>query len=43
MEISQKYNPEMIEGLASASGFAIQKNFYDSREYFVDSLWKVKE
>lgn len=43
MEISQKYNREMIEDLASASGFAVERNFYDSREYFVDSLWKVKD
>ena len=43
MEISQKYNAPMIEDLARASGFAVERNFYDSREYFVDSLWKVKE
>lgn len=43
MEISQKYNAEMIEDLARASGFAVERNFYDSREYFVDSLWKVKD
>ena len=43
MEISQKYNAPMIENLARASGFAVEQNFYDSRQYFVDSLWKVKE
>lgn len=42
MEISQKYNRQMIEDLAAASGFAIERNFFDSREYFVDSLWKAK-
>jgi uncharacterized SAM-dependent methyltransferase len=43
MEISQKYNSQMIEDLAKASGFAIERNFYDSREYFVDSLWKAEK
>ena len=39
-EVSQKYDTNMIEELAEASGFAVQKNFYDSRNYFVNSLWK---
>jgi dimethylhistidine N-methyltransferase len=43
MEISQKYNQEMIQDLARECGFAVERNFYDSREYFVDSLWKVKD
>jgi dimethylhistidine N-methyltransferase len=42
MEISQKYNLQMIEDLAQKSGFAIERNFFDSREYFVDSLWKAE-
>lgn len=41
MEISQKYNLEMIEDLAHASGFQTAKNFFDSQNYFADSLWKV--
>ncbi len=41
MEISQKYNLEMIEDLAHASGFQVAKNFLDSQNYFADSLWKV--
>jgi dimethylhistidine N-methyltransferase len=41
MEISQKYNLEMIEDLAQASGFQTAKNFFDSQNYFADSLWKV--
>jgi L-histidine Nalpha-methyltransferase len=40
MEISQKYNLEMIEDLAQASNFQIERNFFDSKNYFVDSLWK---
>lgn len=39
MEISQKYSQEMIEDLAVSSGFKIKRNFYDSRNYFVDSFW----
>jgi uncharacterized SAM-dependent methyltransferase len=39
MEISQKYSPAAIEGLAYASGFAIKENFFDSRSYYCDSLW----
>ncbi len=41
MEISQKYNLEMIEDLARASGFQTARNFFDSQNYFVDSLWKI--
>jgi dimethylhistidine N-methyltransferase len=40
MEISQKYNPEMIDELAAESGFTIAKNFFDSRNYYVNSLWQ---
>jgi hypothetical protein len=31
----------MIEELAAASGFQIAQNFFDSNNYFVDSLWKI--
>ena len=41
MEISQKYNQEMIGDLALASGFLATQNFFDERKFFVDSLWKV--
>ncbi len=40
MEMSQKYDRQMIASLATKSGFEIEKNFFDSREYFVNSLWK---
>ncbi|HEX8288970.1 MAG TPA: L-histidine N(alpha)-methyltransferase [Pyrinomonadaceae bacterium] len=43
MEISQKYSSEMIEDLAETSGFQVVRNFFDSRNYFVDSLWSVKK
>ncbi len=39
-EISQKYDEEMINNLADKTGFQVQHNYYDSRKYFVDSLWQ---
>ena len=42
MEISQKYNLPHIEELASESGFEIKQNFFDSKNYYCDSLWQVK-
>jgi L-histidine Nalpha-methyltransferase len=39
MEISQKYNMQMIESLANESGFMIKKNFFDDKKYYCDSLW----
>jgi dimethylhistidine N-methyltransferase len=41
MEISQKYSVPMIEGFAADSGFQIKKNFFDSKEYYCDSLWQL--
>ena len=38
-EISQKYDHEMIAGLARGSGFEIVNNFFDCRFFFSDSLW----
>ena len=43
MEISQKYNRSMIKTLAADSGFAIKQNFFDSRDYYCDSLWQLAE
>jgi len=40
MEMSQKYNLKMIDDLATESGFAIKQNFFDSRNYYCDSLWR---
>jgi L-histidine Nalpha-methyltransferase len=42
MEISQKYSLEMIDELAAESGFQVEKNFFDSREFYTDSLWKPR-
>ena len=38
-EISQKYDETLIFELASASGFAVDKAFVDSRNYFTDQVW----
>ncbi len=43
MEMSQKYDLPMINDLAANSGFKVAKNFFDSRKYFVNSLWEVIE
>lgn len=40
MEVSQKYNLEMIEKLARESGFEIVKNFFDENKFYTNSLWK---
>ncbi|MEP6901622.1 MAG: L-histidine N(alpha)-methyltransferase [Actinomycetota bacterium] len=40
MEVSQKYNLEMIAELAAGSGFEIVKNFFDSNNFYTNSLWK---
>ena len=40
-EQSLKYSIQDIEKLAFESGFEIKENFYDSKKYFVDSLWQV--
>ncbi len=41
MEVSQKYNLEMIEKLAKKSGFEIVRNFFDENKFYTNSLWKV--
>ncbi len=40
MEISQKYTRPMIEELAAESGFEIERDFFDSENFYTDSLWK---
>ncbi len=41
-EMSQKYDLKMISSFASRCGFEILRNFTDSRQYFMNSLWKMK-
>jgi dimethylhistidine N-methyltransferase len=40
MEISQKYTRTMIEELAAESGFAVEAEFFNDVDYYIDSLWK---
>ncbi len=40
MEISQKYDPQMILTLARNSGFSVLYNVDDSKYYFRNSLWQ---
>jgi len=40
MEISQKYSLRMIDDLAAECGFQVKQNFFDSKRYYCDSLWK---
>jgi dimethylhistidine N-methyltransferase len=41
MEISQKYTLSMIAELAQKSGFQVIRNFFDSKNYYTNSLWKA--
>lgn len=43
MEMSQKYDTHMIESLAEQSGFEVVRNFTDKRQYFMNSLWRLKK
>ncbi len=40
-EYSYKYLVPDIERLASETGFLVEKHLFDSKRYFVDSIWKV--
>lgn len=42
-EYSYKYLDSDIRRLAAETGFTIVAQLYDSRKYFVDSVWKVKK
>jgi len=41
-EYSYKYLESDVEALAHDTGFSIEKQFCDSRHYFMDSLWRVQ-
>jgi L-histidine N-alpha-methyltransferase len=41
VECSHKYNVEDVAALAAASGFNVERNFVDSRGYFLDALWRA--
>lgn len=40
-EISKKYSLQEIEALATEAGFKVKNHFFDSKSYFVDTLWEV--
>ena len=42
MELSQKYDQEMINKYAEKSGFKVVDNFFDSKRYYLNSLWSLK-
>lgn len=42
-ESSYKYDLNLIRNLAKENGFTVIKNFSDSKNYFVNSLWRVKK
>jgi uncharacterized SAM-dependent methyltransferase len=39
MEVSQKYDDEMIRHMAGAAGFRVAERFFDERRWFTDQLW----
>ncbi|MGS2762997.1 L-histidine N(alpha)-methyltransferase [Sinomicrobium sp. M5D2P9] len=42
-EISQKYDLTEIQNLAEQTGFDTVGMIHDSKEWFVDAVWKIKE
>ncbi len=42
-ESSYKYLESEIACLAAETGFQVEKDFFDSNRYFVDSLWRVQK
>ncbi|HMS10000.1 MAG TPA: L-histidine N(alpha)-methyltransferase, partial [Pyrinomonadaceae bacterium] len=40
MEISQKYTHAMLEELSSESGFAVEAEFLNNEDFYIDSLWR---
>lgn len=43
VEYSYKYLTGQIQKLAKLSNFTIIKNYFDKKEYFVNSLWQVRQ
>jgi len=41
MEISQKYSLEEIDRMASEAGFVPVEHFFDSKNWFLDTVWRV--
>ena len=43
VETSRKYQPREILRLARQTGFKVKADFYDSRRYFMDTLWQIEK
>lgn len=41
MEISQKYDLDGMNEMMLQSGFSLVQHFFDSKDWFVDTLWKA--
>lgn len=41
VELSQKYSLKEVEQLAGEAGFEVVRHFFDSQQFFVDSIWQV--
>lgn len=41
MEISQKYTRSQIAHMAQKTGFVLDRNFTDSKKWYVDSVWEA--
>lgn len=41
VEVSQKFSLDQIRSMAEKSGFRVVKNLFDSKRYFVDSVWEL--
>ena len=41
VEVSQKFSLAQISSMAEKSGFRVVKNLFDSKRYFVDSVWEL--
>ncbi len=42
-ELSKKYSLQEIQSLAQAAGFEVERNYFDQAQYFVDSLWRLRD
>lgn len=40
VEVSQKFDEDMIENMAKAAGLTVEKYFYDEKEYFADVVMR---
>ncbi|MCB2207338.1 MAG: L-histidine N(alpha)-methyltransferase [Bacteroidetes bacterium] len=41
-EVSKKYSISELEMMAESQHFKVMKHFFDGKQYFVDTLWKLK-